>query len=277
MTTDRLGKLAALLIGLSSVVMAQSPSFEVASVKPNKSDNFQSVPPIQAGRVTLTNRTLRYLVQFAYSTFESSLHDVQIISGPNWIDRDRFDIVAKMEGSPAPGPNTANLARLMLRTLLADRFQLKTRQESRELSAYALVVARPDARLGLSLRPRPDLDCEKVAHPPLQGFKEPDLTGTVPLCGLLKGGRGTLSFRGVPIASLLRPSVLGGLDRVVIDQTGLQGLFDIDLTWAVDASAPTDVPSIFTAVQEQLGLRLIPTRAAIEVLVIESAQQPSPD
>jgi uncharacterized protein (TIGR03435 family) len=111
----------------------------------------------------------------------------------------------------------------------------------------------------------------------LQGFKEPDLKGTEPLCGLLKGGRGTLSFRGVPVASLLRPSVLGGLDRVVIDQTGLQGLFDIDLTWAVDASAPTDVPSIFIAVQEQLGLRLTPTRAAIEVVVIESAQHPLPD
>jgi uncharacterized protein (TIGR03435 family) len=277
MTTDRLSKLAALLIALSSVVMAQSPSFEVASVKPNKTDNVQSVPPIQAGRVILTNRTLRYLVQFAYSSFELSLHDVQLIGGPDWFDRDRFDIAATMEGSPAPGPETAKLARVMLRTLLADRFQLKTRQESRELPAYALVMARPDARLGPGLRPRSDLDCEKVVRTPLQGVRESDLTGTLPFCGLLKGGRGTLSFRGVPIASLLRPSVLGALDRVVIDQTGLQGLFDIDLTWAVDAGAPADVPSIFTAVQEQLGLRLTPTRAAIEVLVIESAQQPSPD
>ena len=130
MTKRRFVRVALLGIGLGTTVMTQAPSFEVASIKPNKTDAFQSVPPIQAGRVTLTNRTLRYLVQFAYSTLESPLHDLQIVAGPDWIDRDRFDITAKMESNPAPGPETANLPRLMLRSLLADRFQLKVRQES---------------------------------------------------------------------------------------------------------------------------------------------------
>ena len=97
------------------------------------------------------------------------------------------------------------------------------------------------------------------------------------LCGLLRGGWGVLNYRGVGISSLFRPSALGGVDRIVIDHTGLQGVFDIDLTWAVDSTASPDAPSIFTAVQEQLGLRLNPTKAPLEVLVIEGAQRPSPD
>jgi uncharacterized protein (TIGR03435 family) len=93
----------------------------------------------------------------------------------------------------------------------------------------------------------------------------------------LRGGRGTLNYRGVPISSLLRGSALGGLDRIVIDQTGLQGLFDIDLTWAVESGTSADAPSIFTAVQEQLGLRLQATRAPTQVFLIDDAQRPSPD
>ena len=86
-----------------------------------------------------------------------------------------------------------------------------------------------------------------------------------------------MNYRGVPISSLLRLSALGGIDRIVIDQTGLQGLFDIDLTWAAEVGASADAPSIFTAVQEQLGLRLQPSKAPLQVLVIDDAQRPSPD
>ncbi len=259
-------------------MLTQVPSFEVASVKVNTIGNMQSVPqnPQPGGRVTLTNRTLRFLVQFAYSPFESPLHDLQIAGGPDWAESDRFDITAKMPGNPMPGIETANLARLMLRTLLAERFGLRVRTESRELPVYALVVGRPDGRLGSGLRRRPDT-CEGIVRPRLPEFKEPDLKGDAPLCGLLRGGRGTLTYRGVPISSLLRPSALGGVDRIVIDHTRLQGLFDIDLTWAADSGASGDAPSIFTAVQEQLGLKLNPTRVPMDVLVIEGAHRPSPD
>lgn len=278
MRNVKLGNTVVLAIVLSRVVITQVPSFEVASVKVNKIGNEQSVSqnPQPGGRVTLTNRTLRFLVQFAYSSFESPLHDLQIAGGPDWVDRDRFDITAKMPGNPSPGPETANLARLMLRELLTERFQLTVHTESRELPVYALVSARPNGKPGPGLRFRTD-SCEGSIRPRLPEFKEPNLKGDARLCGLLRGGRGNLNYRGVSIASLLRPSALGGLDRIVVDQTGLQGLFDIDLTWAVEAGTSADAPSIFTAVQEQLGLRLQPARAPLQVLVIDNAQRPSPD
>lgn len=273
MTKPRLAEIVVLAVGLSSVLLAQTRSFEVASVKLNKTDEPQSVPQMQpGGRVTLINRTLRYLVQFAYSSVDSPLHDRQIIGGPDWVDSDRFDITAKMEGNPPPGPETANVARVMLRGLLTERFQLTLRKESRELPVYALMLARPDRRLGPGLRRRDD-SCEGFL--PRPGI--PDLNGNTPLCGYLRGGQGTLNYRGVSISSLLRPNVLGGLERIVIDRTQLPGLFDIDLTWAIDTSAFTDAPSMFTAVEEQLGLRLTPTRAPVDVVVIDGAQRPSPD
>jgi uncharacterized protein (TIGR03435 family) len=273
MKRRRLVDVTALVLGLSAVLSAQAPSFEVASIKLNKTGDPQSVPQLQpGGRMTLTNRTLRYLVEFAYSSIESPLHDLQILGGPDWVDRARFDITAKMEVNPPPGRENANLPRMMLRTLLAERFQLKLRTESRELPVYALVLARPESRLGPGLRPRQD-SCEGSIPRP----GSPDLKGDRPLCGYLRAGQGTLNYRGVSISSMLRPSALGGLDRIVIDQTRLQGLFDIDLTWAVDPGASADAPSIFTAVQEQLGLKLNPTRASVEVLVIQDAQLPTPD
>jgi uncharacterized protein (TIGR03435 family) len=263
------------VLALSTMLLgAQSPpEFEVASVKPNGTNTPQSGPQMQpGGRLTLTNRTLRYLVQFAYSTIELPLHDFQIIGGPDWVDEDRFDVIAKMEGNPSPGPATANLARMMLRGALAERFQLKVRSESRELPVYALVVTGPTGQLGSGLRVRQD-SCERFVPQP----GGPDLKGTTPLCGYLRGGQGMLNFRGVPISALFRPNALGGLDRLVIDRTNLQGIFDIDLTWSVETAAADNAPSIFTAVQEQLGLKLEPTRAPVDVLVIESADKPTPD
>jgi uncharacterized protein (TIGR03435 family) len=256
------------------VLSAQAPpSFEVASVKVNTSGDPQSSPQMQpGGRLTLTYRTLRYLVQFAYSTLESPLHDFQIVGGPDWADKDRFDVTAKMEGNPPPAPTTANLARMMLRGVLAERFQLNVRMESREMPVYALVVARPNGQLGSGLRVRQD-SCKGFV-PPAGG---PDLKGSTPLCGYLRGGQGALNYRGVPMSALFRPNALGAVDRLVIDRTNLQGLFDIDLTWAADATAADNAPSIFTAVQEQLGLKLEPTRAPVDVLMIESAQRPTPD
>lgn len=271
MTRPGLVNVVVLVIGLSGVVITQAPSFEVASIKLNKTGDPQSVPPIQPGRVTLINRTLRSLVQFAYSPMEQ----LQIIGGPDWADSHRFDILAKMEGKPAPGRANAESARLMMRSLLANRFRLIVRRESRELPVYALIVARSDGRLGPGLRPRPDLKCEGFVPPP----KLPDLKENAPLCGYLRGGQGSLNYRGVTI-SLLAGSFSGGrVDRIVVDQTQLNGLFDVDLTWADEngAGGLADSPSIFTAVQEQLGLKLNPSRAPVEVLVIENAELPTPD
>ena len=104
----------------------------------------------------------------------------------------------------------------------------------------------------------------------------PDPAGAAPLCGYLRGGQGTLTYRGVTIARL---SSSLRLDRLIVDQTQLTGLFDVDLAWSAESggAGANDAPSIFTAVQEQLGLKLEPKRAEVDVLVIESAQQPTPD
>src|SRR5688572_10910676 len=148
MRSALLGSIA-LAIGIGATPHAQRPSFEVASVRMNTSGEPQAGPPFQpGGRVTLTNRTLRYLVQFAYSTIDAPLQELEIVGGPDWVDRDRFDIVAKMPGSPPPEPATANLARVMLRTLLAERFQLEFRKQPRDLPVYALLPARSGGRLG---------------------------------------------------------------------------------------------------------------------------------
>ena len=259
-------------VSVGTCLDAQLPSFEVASVRITQSGEPQSVPPFQpGGRVTLTNRTLRYLVQFAYSSIDSQLQDFQIVGGPDWADRDRFDVLAKMEGSPPPEPATADLARVMLRTLLAERFQLMVRHESRDMPVYALMIVRTDGRLGPGLRRRPEPNCDWF----VPGRGMPDPNSATPLCGYLRGGQATLTYRGVTLARLASSLKL---DRLVLDRTGLTGLVDIDLAWALESAAAVDnAPSIFTAVQEQLGLKLEATRGNVDVLVIQSAQRPTPD
>ena len=155
-------------------LVSSAPSFEVASIKTtNGAQQSAAQNPQPGGRVTLTNRTLRFLVQFAYSLFESPLHDLQIAGGPDWVDRDRFDITASCLAIRRQ--ETANLARLMWRTLLGERFQLKVHTESRQLPVYALVLARSDGTLGPGLRRRAD-NCRdrrrETAVGGLAGFSE---------------------------------------------------------------------------------------------------------
>jgi uncharacterized protein (TIGR03435 family) len=165
---------------------------------------------------------------------------------------------------------------MMMRSLLADRFRLKVRSDSRELPVYALVVARTDGRLGPGLRRRAEGECEQAV---VRGGPPPDPTGPTPLCGFLAANvQGNLSYRGVPISALTRPGALTR-DRIVVDRTKLSGIFDIDLAPAPPdvAGNPADVPFVFTAVQEQLGLKLEPGKALVEVIVIDHAEKPTPD
>src|SRR5688572_2683941 len=128
---------------------ASSPAFEVASIRANTSAETRSSSAVQpGGRYTATNVTLRQLVRSAYGV----QHDSQLVGGPTWTNTERFDIVAKAEGSPSTDA-LRDQARLMLRTLLADRFTLMLHRETRELPIYALVVARADGKLGTQLHP----------------------------------------------------------------------------------------------------------------------------
>jgi uncharacterized protein (TIGR03435 family) len=269
-----------------AALTASGPTFEVASVRPNKSGQpFVSLGIQPGGRYTATNVPLRLLIRNAYQ-----LQDSQIIGAPGWVDSDRFDIVAKAEGDVPPsvpgGP--PGPIQFMLRALLAERFNLKMHTEQRELPVYALVLARADGKLGPQLRPAA-ADCAAVLArrggpppaPPQPGERLP--------CGM-RIGPGQLTGGSLPI-SLFANTISPIVQRVVLDRTGLSGNFDFELTWTPDQipqgppppgapqQPPIDPggPSILTAVQEQLGLKLDSTRGPVEVFVIDNVTQPTPD
>ena len=187
---------------------------------------------------------------------------------PAWITTDRWDIEAKAAGEPSP-----QQMRAMLRSLLIDRFNLVTRRDVRTMSAYALVLARSDRQLGPQLQ-RSTLDCEaQVAAARVPGTTP----GTVQQCGG-RSGRGTIVTSGVPLSDFAK-SLSPVAGRYVFDATGLTNRFDLNLKWTPDpepgAAAPSDGVSLFTAIQEQLGLRLEPRQAPVDVFVIESAERPT--
>jgi uncharacterized protein (TIGR03435 family) len=248
------------------------PSFEVGTIKRNTSGSEAARVSGQAGRVTITNNPLRNIIRNAWG-----LQGFQIVGGPEWINTDRWDIVAKAEGNPR-GPEMLT----MLQRLLADRFKLVTHRETRDMPIYALVLAKPDHTLGPELHAS-STDCEKEMTAAIARGGGPQRDGKV-LCGM-RTLNGHLEMNAVPMPNLARNlSPIAG--RSVVDKTGLTGGFDADLTWTPDASlggppeAPSpasDGPSLFTAIQEQLGLKLDAQRGPVEVLVIDSVEWPTED
>jgi uncharacterized protein (TIGR03435 family) len=286
MATDRssgelyiLRALASLLI-LSGGAMAQNdgrPEFEVASIKPAAPDARGRFIRTTPGRVNVTNMTLKDLMVLAWR-----IQPFQISGGPAWLDTARYDISAKPENAPNQGELP-----LMIQNLLADRFQLKLHTEIRELPVYALVIAKKDGALGPSLTEAKEDSCtptdpSKPVPPPGPG-KLPALG-----CGGLIMQPRLMRGVSVQLASLtmMLSRLLG---RTVVDKTGLTGKFDISMEWTPDETQlmllpsdapqppPSDVPgpSIFAALQEQLGLKLESQRGPVEVLMIDRAEKPS--
>ena len=253
--------LVALAIGAA---LSQSASFEAASIKTNNSgDARTSMRILPGGHIEARNRTLKLLIQAAYA-----LQDFQIIGGPGWLNSARFDMTTR----GADRPITQDDLRAMLRTLLADRFKLAVHHETREFSIYALKMDKPDGRLGPAIR-RPDADCfiGRGAPPP-----QPQAGDSRPLaCGFTESS-GDLAARGVDMPSLAI-ELTEYTDRAVVDQTGLTGHFNLSLKWAPGATADANLPSIFTAVREQLGLKLESTKGPVDVIVIDRAEKPSED
>jgi uncharacterized protein (TIGR03435 family) len=252
------------------------------------------------------------LIANAYGT-PQPLPNFRIIGGPGWIGSDRFDIVAKAEGDVPPGPN--GVLPLMIRAMLADRFKLVVHNESRELPMYELVTGRNDGKLGAQLHPAA-VDCAALAAargrgaPPPGGPGGPGADGRGgpggpgpgggpgfgpggrPMCGMLRGPA-NLAAGGSSMAQLAT-ALSGVVGRTVVDRTGLTGTFDMDLTWTPEQipqgpagppppGAPPlppidpNGPSIFTAVQEQLGLKLESTKGAVDVVMIDSVEPPTED
>jgi len=255
--------------------------FEAASIKPsNSSAQGSGIRRQPGGRFSTTNAPARMLITFAYQ-----IQGFQLVGGPSWLANDRFDIVAKMEGDPPPIiPGTgADHMMLATRTLLADRFKLKVHRETREMDIYALTMARPGGAPGPALKPASDAckaDSFAGRGAPVPGGPPP------PVCGI-QNGPGRIRFGGYPL-SLFASSVSNQLGRFVVDRTGLAGNWEFELTYTpeIRGNAPAGAdappidptgPSLFTAVQEQLGLKFEATKGPVDVLVIDSIEKPSID
>jgi uncharacterized protein (TIGR03435 family) len=293
-----LGAPGAMRLHAQDQVPERLPSFEVASVRQNTSGPGRTQTLVQpGGRLVTTNAPLKMLVADAFLGAQP-LAPSRVVGGPEWIDSARYDINAKAttEFQPSPGGPPREML-LMLRSLLEERFKLKAHRESRELPVYELVVARADAKLGPQLR-QSAVDCDALvatvragAPPPARQPNEP------PPCGAMRGPARILSG-GIPMQQFATMLTIALADangrgdrdqgRLVIDKTGLTGRFAFTLTWTPErmpTSAPPpgvppidpNGPSFFTALQEQLGLKLQSAKGPVEVVVIDSVERPTPD
>jgi uncharacterized protein (TIGR03435 family) len=291
------------------------PAFEVASIKPNKAGGRGVAFQDGGGGFRATNVALRMLMRMAYG-----IQDFQISGGPAWLNSDRFDIEAKTDGPPEKEPwklseeqrkAFLDRRRLMVQALLADRFQLKTHRETKELPVYALVVAKNGPKLKEDIF-TPPADMARPGPPDAKPEpKEPNgpeskdrmvmQRGPMPKGLGMRMRPGQLTAQAVPLSNLVEmlSNVLG---RTVIDKTGLKKTYDFDLQWTPDESQgqmfrgpeggkggpggpgsggpdgappPESGPSIFTAIQEQLGLKLESQKGPVEILVIDSVERPT--
>jgi uncharacterized protein (TIGR03435 family) len=271
---------------------ADSPTLDVASIKPNAGGGRvggMGTP----GRVNLTGMSARRLITQAYE-----IHDSQIIGGPDWLGAQGYDINATLTGTPSPDDR-----RMMMKTLLRDRFKLTFHTEKRDLPLYALIVQRGDGRLGPGLKRIPDDECpppgsRRGARPggPPPPASSPFDPNAVAACGSIVFGPGRLLAHGVPIDMLARSlgtlPAITSFNRPVTNLTKLEGFYDFDFRFAMEfgrggppppgspaaapnAITPGDEPVLFTALQEQLGLKLNPQRATLDVLVIDSIERPA--
>jgi len=239
-------------------VHAQRPTFEVATIKRNNSaDDNRSVRG-NGGRLTITNNPLRNIIRNGWG-----LQDFQIVGGPDWMNTERWDITAKAEGNPGPQ------MMVMVQNLLADRFKLVAHKETRELPIYALVFARADHSFGPKLHAS-STDCQKEMSAAIARGGPPGPNSPL-LCGI-RSLPGHFQLNAAAIPNFVR-NLAPFAGRSIVDRTGLAGVYDADLTW----NDSEEGPSLFTAMQEQLGLKLEAQRGPVEVLVIDSAERPMED
>jgi uncharacterized protein (TIGR03435 family) len=235
------------------------PSFEVATIKPSRPDQQGKGITVQGRRLVTINTTLADLITFSYG-----LNPKQIVGAPAWVETDKFDITAQPDGEGAPNVKQMEI---MIQKLLADRFKFSFHRDKRELSVYVLSVAKTGSKLTKN-------DGDPNGLPGL-GFR---------------GKLGALAVHNATMDDFTTMMLQGVvLDRPVLNQTGLAGRYDFTLDWTPDDSQfrgmgatippPTDSasapPSLFTAIQEQIGLKLEATKAPAEVFVVDHVEKPS--
>ena len=247
--------------------LAQGPVFEAVSIKANRSGEARSSFRGTLSGISVTNQTVIDIVRNVWN-----VNRLQIVGGPSWVGEDRFDIEAKASGKPGREELVA-----MMKTMLGERFKLAVHQEMRPIPVYALVLARPDGRFGPTLR-QSLAKCDRTNIPPPgtpPPAPPPPLDGVdLPSCGT-NTGRGLLRAAGIELEAFTR-NMANAAGRIIVDQTGLTGTFDMVLRFNPDANdTSSDLPSLFAAVQEQLGLKLDAQTAPAEVLVIDRVERPS--
>jgi bla regulator protein blaR1 len=285
MTSRTLSSLAAAVILTASIPLIAAqvlhasgplPSFEVATVKPWKQPPAPPPPPPDSsalprpariapgnggGQTTDRVHTIlpaRLLIAFAYNV-PFGFEQIRVIGGPDWVASDQYELQAKIEDSQyaamqkmTPWQQREQVD-LMEQSLLASRFKLKVHFETHEMPAYALVIAKGGPKLALS----------KDGESSRLSMRGNEMTATA-----------------ATLDQWIHSPFMGG--RTVIDQTGLKGTYDFTLAWSeqpvvssTGQESGTDAPALFTAVQEQLGLKLIPTKAPVEIIVIDHIEKPS--
>jgi uncharacterized protein (TIGR03435 family) len=272
-----------LLLLLHGAAIAGAQTFEVASIKANKSDSIRTNLDLQpGGRFVATNVSLMGLIGVAYGEGGRPLPPNRLVLKDKWIGgiagggyttADRYDIVAKAEGEL-----TLEQLPAALRRLLEDRFKLAVHRETKELPVYHLMLARADGRLGPKLR-RSDVDCSDLNAPAARNDDGTSKCGFRRLPGRATG-RATMK-------QLAGPFLNSAVDdhHPVEDHTHLEGTFDFDLEWTPILPTPPAAPpappvdptgaSLFTALREQLGLKLEPAKQGIDVLVVDRAEHPT--
>jgi uncharacterized protein (TIGR03435 family) len=252
-----------LLIGVIQAQELGTLKYEVASIRPaDPNERSVRLGPGPGGGFQATNVSLRQLITFAYG-----IREFQLSGGPGWIGSERYNVVTKVENAePPPDPKTVTVSRIesfigkhreRMRNLLEERFQLVVRRETKELPVYALLVTKGGHKMTAVE--------EGQGRPPNLRRNRGILTGQAVTMELVKGAFSEL------------------LGRPVVDETGLTGAFDFKLEWAPEAPPPADnkqapLPegeSIFTAMQEQLGLRVASKKGPVETIVIERVEKPS--
>jgi len=273
----------------AAAAVAAAPSFDVASIKPGDASTHSVRMSISPNRFLTQNVPLKMLIEYAYDLKS----DDQLSGIPGALNSKVFDIDAKPDEAllaqlqKLPQQERSDQMRVMMQGLLADRFKLKVSRQTKELPVYALVVAKGGVKMK-----------EAAAPPPNPSGTPPPLPtpGSAPKPGMIMmTGRGEVTGTAVPITSitniLSRQPETGG--RVVIDRTGLTGNYDWSLKWTPDAGGPmgggpggpgggdgappsdSNAPTFFTAIQEQLGLKLESQKAPVEVVVVDHIEEPS--
>jgi len=249
------------------------PGFDVASVRPAANPDGQALLQAVPGRLRMTNLTLRRLLLNAYG-----VQDYQLLGDPPWLASEHYDIQATAAGSTS----VQQMEGPMLQVLLEERFKLTLHRETRQLAIYELTVGKGGAKLQVSQEGSCTPYSADSPPPPASTPGQPNSN----FCGLhlsVNGLNRTVDGRGVTMAAFaasLSRNYTSDLGRNVLDRTGLSGAFDVHLQWAIqpltgpgDAAADITGPSLFNALQDQLGLKLDSAKGPVEVLVIDHIEK----